>query len=168
MCFSLQLCYVVCQHLRLNRLLESSTTESEQILEGPTGVGEGVKVEADLDVAAINDYYKQIVPFEQAMLQGSWEASDEDAADENGMLLATFDKKKFKIRKEDANSDDGEAKVVEEVIRAINSGKARVFLFRTMHTINDTGTLLKYLLADTENEDEIEDENTTHEQTDAS
>jgi hypothetical protein len=37
-----------------------------------------------------------------------------------------------------------------------------------MHTINDTGTLLKYLLADTENEDEIEDENTTHEQTDAS
>lgn len=52
-------------------------------------------------MAAINDYYKQIVPFEQAMLQGTWEASDEDAADENGMLLATFDRKKFKIRKED-------------------------------------------------------------------
>lgn len=83
------------------------------------------------------------------------------------MLLATFDRKKFKIKKEDALTVDGEAKIVEEVIKAINSGKARVFLFRTMHTINDTGTLLKYMLADTDNDDEIEDENILHEQTDA-
>jgi hypothetical protein len=36
---------------------------------------------AQLDVEAINEYYRQIVPFETAMFQGSWQVTNEAAED---------------------------------------------------------------------------------------
>jgi len=32
--------------------------------------------EEKVDISAINDFYKQIVPFETAMFQGTWQASN--------------------------------------------------------------------------------------------
>jgi hypothetical protein len=32
--------------------------------------------ENKVDISAINDFYKQIVPFETAMFQGTWQASN--------------------------------------------------------------------------------------------
>ena len=58
--------------------------------------------------------------------------------------------------------------MVKEVLRAVNSGKARVFLFRTIETGNpDLGTLLPYLMADSDSdtsdeEDEMADSNLTN------
>jgi hypothetical protein len=41
----------------------------------------------NVDVAAINEYYRQIVPLETAMFQGDWQASNEDAENRKGILL---------------------------------------------------------------------------------
>ena len=57
----------------------------------PEDVSERTDSKADIDVAAINDFYKQIVPFDTSMFQGTWQTSNEDAEDQNGMLMQTFD-----------------------------------------------------------------------------
>ena len=96
--------------------------------------------EADqIDVAAINDFYKQIVPFETAMFQGSWQAPAKDAEDTSGMLLQTFTHQKVQGAQSEETLDLG------EILRAVNSGKARIFLFRTLSSsFQQMGSLLPY------------------------
>ena len=120
----------------------------------------------DIDVAAINDFYKQIVPFDTSMFQGTWQVSNEEAENPLDMLMQTFDS--YTIIKSDKAEPNSEIaanatqqlnetadEITQEVIRAINSGKARVFLFRsTSDQFMQVGTLLPYFNQYTEDEDD--------------
>lgn len=73
------------------------------------------------------------------MFQGSWQAPNKDAEDSNGMLIQMFNNRKVKSEKSEDHID------INEVLRAVNSGKARVFLFRTLNSsFQQVGSLLPY------------------------